>query len=98
MPVSGAWRLTYNMVSRLYSGEENIAFLYSSGYVRSKWPLEWKTEHYTYSSSGDVLSTSGRVITMEARAGDTITLRTSRLDGYYTDINFCAEYIPKNVE
>ena len=85
MPVSGVWRLTYNMVSRVDSGKENTASLnheYFSGLT-----------HYTYSSSDDVLSTSGRVITREYYAGETITLRTSRLDGYYTDINFCAEYI-----
>ena len=69
--------------------EVNVAWLYKNGYSLQG------TEHYSASSDGWVTSTGGRVVTLEANAGDTITLRTTRMDGDYVRIIFCAEYIAK---
>ena len=87
--MSGAWRVTFNMESRVESENYNISHLYLNGYK-----LEG-TMHKTYSKSGEVKSTSGRVVTIEASAGDTIELRTDPNQGSYYYINFCAEYITK---
>ena len=73
------------------SGEDNRAYLFINGQVL------WETEHNTYSESGGVRSTGGRVVTLEASAGDKIEIRTDRMDygyGLY-DILYCVEYIPK---
>ena len=51
--------------------------------------------HTTYSSSGYESITSGRVVILEAMAGDNITLRATRVDGGFYFITYCAEYIPK---
>ena len=42
---------------------------------------------------GEVRTTGGRVATVEAMAGDAITLVTSYLDGHFAYITFCAEFI-----
>jgi len=89
VPVSGAWRLTYSLESRVESGDYNICYLYLNGDRLDE------TEHETYSGSGVVWSTSGRVVTVEASAGDKIEIRTIRIDGNYYRILYCAEYIPK---
>ena len=89
MPVSGAWRLTYSLVSGVDSGESNWAVLYINGQLLPE------TRHNTYSGSGEVVSTGGRVVTLEASAGDRIEIRTDIMDGGYFDILYCAEYIPK---
>ncbi len=86
MPVSGSWRLSFSLRSYVQSGKENWAFLYLNGEALPE------SLHYTYSSSH---TTGGRVVTLEANAGDTITLRTTRMDGDYVRIIFCAEYIAK---
>ena len=89
VPMSGAWKVTFGLKSVTKSGEWNSVFLYLNGQ-----PLQ-ESLHHTYNSdSGTVTSTSGRGVTREANAGDTIELRTS-VDGAYAYINFCAEYIAK---
>ena len=89
MPVSGAWKLTYSMQSTVYSGNNNICYLYLNGEKLDE------TRHNTYSQSGRVHSTSGRVVTLEASAGDKIEIRATRMDYVYNDILYCAEFIPK---
>ena len=94
MPVSGAWRISYSLQSSyrgvaLIRDEVNVAWLYKNGYSLQG------TEHYSASSDGWVTSTGGRVVTLEANAGDRIDLRATRMDGNFWDILFCAEFIPK---
>ena len=89
MPVSGAWRLSYSMQSWVDSGEENWAHLYING-DQLQGP-----DHDTSSGNGWVRSTGGRLVTLEASAGDTIEIRTTNMGGYYYYVYFCAEYIPK---
>ena len=90
MPVSGAWRLTYSTYSYVDSGDRNIAYLFINENM-----LEDETQHETYSESGEVFSTGGRVVTVEASARDKIEIRATRMDGYFGHILYCAEYIPK---
>ena len=90
MPVSGAWRISYSMFSWVDSGEQNDANLYINGQQLSD-----ETFHRTYSESGLVVSTSGRVVTVEASAGDEIEIRTTTMLGDYYRILYCAEYIAK---
>ena len=89
MPLSGAWRLTYSLASYVDSGDWNYCYLYLNG---DQLP---KTEHYTRSSTEYGRSTSGRVVTLEASAGDTIELRATKMDGSYYRMTFCLEYISK---
>ena len=89
MPVSGAWRLSYSMYSLVDSGDYNYCYLFINGQAL----LE--TDHVTYSKTGGVASTGGRVVTLEASAGDLIEIRTTAMNGYYMYILYCAEYIPK---
>ena len=89
MPVSGAWRLSYSMISQVVNKENNLARLYFSGDRLDE------TIHQTYSSAVYAGSTGGRVVNVEASAGDTIKILTTRIDGHYKHIHFCAEYISK---
>ena len=89
MPVSGAWRVTYSLMSRMHSGDYNNAYLFINGDQLTE------TQHYTYSGSGVVDSTGGRVVTLEASAGDKIEIRAPQMDGIYRYVLYCAEYIPK---
>jgi len=89
VPLSGVWRVTFSMESAVESEDRNIAYLFLNGHMLDE------TRHYTISTSGRVSSTSGLVVTLEASAGDTISLRTTVLDGWYNYINFCVEYLPK---
>ena len=77
------------MYSRVESGDKNWAYLFINGVPREE------TDHYTFSERGVVRFTSGRVVTLEFRAGDRIEIRTTKLDGHYDDIIYCAEYISK---
>ena len=89
MPVSGAWRLTYSLESSVGSGEYNYCYLYLNGAQLDE------TKHHSYSESGEVQSTGGRVVTVEASAGDKIEIRATTMDGDYYEILYCAEYKPK---
>lgn len=89
MPVSGAWKISYSLESDVDSGEYNDCWLYLNGVQLTE------TKHDTYSASGRVNFTGGRVVTVEASAGDKIEIRATRMDGSYGFILYCAEYIPK---
>ena len=86
--MSGVWRVTFSLYSRVDSGESNLAYLYINGGQVAE------SEHHTYGSRS-VFSTGGREVTREVSQGDTIELRTTEMRGIYYDINFCAEYFPK---
>ena len=88
MPISGSWRVSFSMRSRVDSGEDNRAWINVNG--RSV----YETEYYTSSSSGVVTSTGGRELTLQASAGDSITLETNRLDGYFYEVQTCFDFIP----
>ena len=88
MPVSGAWRLSYSLESRVDSGDHNYCYLTLNGIHPETW-------HHTSSGTGWVYSTGGRVVTVEASAGDKIEIRATVMDGNYFYILYCAEYIPK---
>ena len=71
------------------SGDGNDCYLYLNGDQLDE------TRHGTYSESGEVRSTGGRVVTLEASAGDKIEIRAITMDGSYWRILYCAEYIHK---
>ena len=81
--------MTYSMESGVYRGDQNWAYLFING------DQLMETIHKTYSESGQVNYTSGLVWTLEANAGDKIEIRTTKMDRYYKNIYFCAEFIPK---
>ena len=89
--MSGAWRLTYSLQSQVDSGDQNFLRLTLNGRL-----LGPETQHHTYNTgSGEVISTGGRVVTLEASAGDMIEIRAPQMDGIYRYVLYCAEYIPK---
>ena len=73
-------------MSRVGSGNYDDVFLYHNGLRMSE------TKYGTFSDSGYVWSTGGRVVYIQAQAGDTISLRTGveDFDIYY--IITCFEY------
>ena len=87
--MSGAWRVTFSLWSLTHSGQSNTAWLHLNGQA-----LE-ETYHRTYSSTGSVYATGGREVTLEASAGETLELRATYMSGFYFQIIYCAEYIPK---
>jgi len=90
VPISGDWRVSYSVQSKVYSGEENYARLFLKGHL-----LGPETQFYTFSESGAVYITGGRVVTLEANAGDTIHFGATKMDGEFRLIDYCAEYITK---
>ena len=92
LPVSGTWRISYFLGSYVDSGKFNSAWLFFHGNGNS---LD-ESSHYTESvnGGGTVSSTGGRVVNLEASAGDRIYIRANTMGGHYYDIYFCAEFIP----
>ena len=89
MPVSGVWKMSYNMESRVDNWEQNRAFLYTNGEELDE------AIHYTNSQGAAVYSTSGRLVTLKASAGDKIEIKADRMDGWYKYVLFCADFISK---
>ena len=79
--MTGTWRVSFSMRSYVYSGDANNAYLYHNG------ERLLETQHETYSSSGYVRYTGGREILVTAQQGDTLTLRSARLDYYFNYIS-----------
>ena len=79
------------MDSQVDSGDENWTWLF----INSDRVAVQESWHRTYSESGRVHSTGGREVTKEVNQGDTIKLKTTRMEGSYYRINFCAEYVPQ---
>ena len=92
MPVSGAWRLTYSLESTLEQGGWNYCLLSINGDTLDG------SVHETYSDSSKQWTTGGRVVTLEASAGDKIEVKadtSSSVEDKFWHILFCAEFIPK---
>ena len=85
--MTGTWRVSFSMRSNVHTGDGNTAYLYHNG---EQMP---ETQHETYSDSGSVGSTGGREILVTAQQGDTLTLRSDRLDNSFDYILTCFEYI-----
>ena len=77
------------MNSLVNGGDRNYAYLSING------DLLYKTWHETSSDVGWVSSTGGRVVTLEASAGDKIEVTANYMQGSYNNILYCVEYIPK---
>ena len=84
--MNGTWRISFSMESIVNNGDNNYAYLYHNGAMMPD------TQHWTGSYSGEVVSTGGREILVTAQQGDTLTLRSTRLDWYFHDIRTCFEY------
>ena len=80
------------MLSYVNSTETNIGHLYHNNVA-----LE-HSRFKTHSSSGLVASTGGRELIVEASAGDSISLRTSTMDGEYWRVMTCFEFLPRIVK
>ena len=89
VPVSGAWKISFSLLSKQESGEFTKAGIHFNGNIM------YETVHRTYSASGKVESTGGRVVTQKASAGDQIEIRTTSMEGTYFYVLFCVEYISK---
>ena len=79
--------MTTNLISNVDSWEYNFAYLFHNGNKL------YNSQLGTSSGSGEMYFTGGRVVTLEASAGDTIEIRTTMMDGSYYRISFCVEYI-----
>ena len=75
--------------------ESEVERGYNYAYIWVNGQQLWETEHRTYSSSGVVRSIGGRVVNLEASAGNDIALRAAKTNGIFNRINYCVEYIPK---
>ena len=74
LPVSGAWRVSYSLRSSVVSKKVNHAYLYMNRNQLTE------TLHDTYSESGLVLSTGGRVASCDSLEQEKLT-QYSLLDG-----------------
>ena len=79
--------MSFSMYSNVGSGDFNKAGIHFNGNIM------YETVHRTFSSSGEVQSTGGGVVTLKASAGDKIEIRTTSMEGSYYYIMFCAEYL-----
>ena len=73
----------------MHSKDGNTAYLYINDAKLDE------TYHGTYSETGQVDSTGGRVVTVEASAGDKIEIRADKMDHAYYLFLYCAEYIAR---
>ena len=81
--------MSFSLISHLDSEEQNDCYLVINGDQLGE------TSHYTYSETGLARSTGGRVVTVEASAGDKIEIRTALMHGRFWRILYCSEFIPK---
>ena len=90
VPVSGAWRISYSIQSNVGRGEGNYSWLSLNGNQLQE------SQYVTFiESDGLARSTGGRVLTLEASAGDTIEMKTGAIDHDYRYIILCVNYISK---
>ena len=86
--MTGTWRITFSMRSDVFSGNDNLAYLYHNGEQMQE------TEHHNYSGNAKVIHfTGGREILLMAEEDDTLTIRSERLDDNFYNILVCFEYI-----
>ena len=90
MPLTGIYRITFSMFSRVETREANYAWLYHNGNILSE------TDYHSYSGNGVVRSTGGREVILELSWSDTLYLKSTYVQGDFHDIYFCAEYIHKH--
>ena len=89
VPVSGTWRVRFNVQSMMNSNEEKLLWVYLNSEAVSE------SLHKSYNSNaGQVTYTGGREIVLDASEGDTISLRTTTMQGIFWEISMCLEYQP----
>ena len=67
--------------------EENIVWVYIND-----WAVPESLHKSYFSNAGEVTYTGGREILLEASEGDTISLRTTTMQGNFWEILMCLEY------
>ena len=87
--LSGVWVVTYSIKSKQRSGDHNLAWLFLNGEKIED------SEHNTYylGSDGRVGSLGSRSLYFRLETGDTLSLRTTRLEGALYDISLCLELV-----
>ena len=93
VPVSGAWRMSFSLWDWVNTGDQNYCYFHING--QALYELRHNTYTYSSTATGVVHSSGGRVVTVDARAGDKIEIRATVMDFRYFNIMYCAEYIPK---
>ena len=84
--MTGTWRITFSMRSDVFSGNDNLAYLYHNG---EKMP---ETLRELYYKNGVMTSTGGREILMMAEKGDTLSLRSAEISWDFENIMICYEF------
>ena len=87
VPVTGVWRVSFSLRSRVNTGEVNDVYIY-----HNQQRIE-ETEHRTYSQSKWVYSTGGRELVTKAAWGDTFHLGTFGMGGTFEKIITCFEFV-----
>ena len=92
MPLSGIWKVSFSLQSKMVDHKENIVWVY----VNEKAVTESLHKSYFSNShnSGEVTYTGGREIILDVDEGDTISLRTTTMQGNFWEILMCLEYQP----
>ena len=86
VPMSGTWRVHFSARSNLWGGKQNEAIIFHNDKEITE------TIHHTYAGKDVVSSTGGREVTLDAKAGDTLSLRTKIFDNKFYRILTCFEY------
>ena len=84
--MSGTWRVHFSARSKLWGQKQNEAIIFHN---EKEIP---ETIHHTYVRKDGVTSTGGREMTLDAKAGDTLSLRTKIFDNKFFGILTCFEY------
>ena len=87
-PLPGTYTVSFSLSSSVNNGLYNYVFLSHNG------AKIYETEHRTMSDNAYVDSTGGRLVYIQAQAGDTISLETTTDDSTYGLYNIltCFEY------
>ena len=80
MPLTGTWRVHFSARSDNGGPKANIAYIYHN----EKEIVE--TSYYTYGIA-PMATTGGREVTLDASAGDTISLRTRQFENTFNRIS-----------
>ena len=84
--MTGTWTISFSMMTTVNAGNFNYAYLYHNGEYMPE------TQHETFSLLSSAGSTGGREVLVTAQQGDTLTLRSERLDYGFYHILTCFEY------
>ena len=88
MPISGAWKVGFGLLSFVPETGLNLGFLLHNriqiqdSFIRES------------SDSGGMTSTSAREVILEASVGDIFELYAGSVMGDYSFVTICFEYIP----